>query len=60
MNETNKSWGGKRDGAGRKRVNSKRIGLSVPDDVVEALSKVGNMSQFIVEAIREKVKREGL
>lgn len=48
------SHGGKRPGAGRpKSIDShNRIGLRVPDDIVEILDRQKNRSAFIIEAIR--------
>lgn len=51
-NETNKKWGGKRAGAGRKKTTAKRIGINVPEDVAEILSTQNNLTEFICEAIR--------
>lgn len=57
-NETTKKWGGKRDGAGRKRTTAKRIGFNAPEDVAGILSGKKNLTEFICEAIRfyDKVK----
>ena len=55
-NEEKKSGrGGRRAGAGRKKGSGNcthSIAIRIPDDVAEILSKVGNRSAFIVEAIR--------
>lgn len=54
------NWGGKREGAGRKRKyeNNKTIALRIPEDVVAILDTVGNRSAFIVEAIRFYAKHQ--
>lgn len=51
-------WGGKREGAGRKKTTSKSIALRIPDDVVEILDNVENRSAFIIEAIRLYAKQQ--
>ncbi len=54
---TNK-WGGKREGAGRKKTTSKSIALRIPEDVAEILDQVENRSAFIIEAIRQYAKKQ--
>ncbi len=55
-NESTKenTHGGKRQGAGRPRTldSKNRIGLRVPDDIIEILDRQENRSAFIIEAIR--------
>ena len=51
--------GGKREGSGLKKTTAKRIGFNAPQDVADILSLVeGNITDFICDAIREKVARE--
>lgn len=57
--KTPQKWGGKREGAGRKKTTSKSIALRIPDDVVEILDNVENRSAFIIEAIRHYAKQQG-
>lgn len=47
-----KQWGGKREGAGRPRTNSRSIALRIPQDVADILDRQENRSAYIVEAIR--------
>lgn len=47
-----KKWGGKREGAGRKKTGSKYFGFRAPKDIVEILEQVPNKSQFICDAIK--------
>ncbi|MDE7159364.1 MAG: hypothetical protein K2O24_00765 [Muribaculaceae bacterium] len=58
MNEK-KQWGGRRTGAGRKATsgNVATIGLRIPADVEEILSRQENRTAFIIEAIREYDRR---
>ena len=46
--------GGRRAGAGRPTTvgSVNRIGLRVPDDIIEILDRQTNRSAFIIEAIR--------
>lgn len=61
MEEQKKKRGGAREGAGRKRTSAKSIGLRVPEDVVAVLDRSGQRAtDFIVQAIREKARRDGL
>lgn len=62
MNETTKSWGGKRENSGRKKTvaNVGSIALRIPADVAAVLKKLDSRSAWICDAIREKAKREGL
>ena len=52
-------WGGRRTGAGRKATagNVATIGLRIPADVAEILSRQENRTAYIVEAIREYDRR---
>lgn len=58
--EQTKNWGGSREGAGRKKVAVKQVGFRAPEDVADVLSRCGKATDFIVAAIREKAKRDGL
>lgn len=62
MEETTKQWGGKREGAGRKKTvgGVKNLGLRVPQDILDILDKVDKRSEFIFTAVREKAERDGL
>ncbi len=52
--ENKKTWGGKREGAGRKKGCAKRYMFSATPDVVEILdSLTTNKSEFICAAIRK-------
>ena len=56
-----RSWGGAREGAGRKRVSSKSISIRIPEDVAAVLDSVeGSKTDFIVAAIRAYAKTSGL
>lgn len=58
MQNSTKSHGGARPGAGRKRTTAKSIALRIPEDVAEILDSVeGSKSAFIVAAIREFAKQ---
>ncbi|MBD5423694.1 MAG: hypothetical protein HDR44_01030 [Allobaculum sp.] len=66
QNEKKKgTWGGKREGAGRRSENPKTrsIGIRVPEDVAEILDRQENRTAFIIEAIRaydrERSMRDG-
>lgn len=51
--ENQKTWGGARSGAGRKKTTAKSIALRIPEDVATVLENVkGSKSDFIVKAIR--------
>jgi hypothetical protein len=39
-------------------VMSKRITINVPDDVAERLEKLNNVSAFVTEAIRQRMRAE--
>ena len=52
------NWGGKREGAGRKKTTSKSIALRIPEDVADILDQVENRSAFIIEAIRQYAKKQ--
>ncbi len=60
IKEKKNGHGGRRAGAGRpKTVDARnRIGLFVPDDVMEILSKQPNRSAYIVKAIREYDRKQ--
>lgn len=58
--KTPQNWGGKREGAGRKKTTSKSIALRIPEDVVAILDRVDNRSAFIVEAIRHYANAKGV
>lgn len=56
MNETkessSKSWGGARNGSGRKKKCVKRLYFSASQEVLDALANIeGNQSDFICECI---------
>ncbi len=57
--ETKKSWGGSRAGAGRpkKYDNVRSIALRIPEDVAEILDRQPNRSAYIIEAIRAYERR---
>lgn len=48
------SRGGKREGAGRKKVGNFRKTWTIPDDVMEIVEKKG--TAYVWEAVRFKVK----
>ena len=52
--ETKKTWGGSRAGAGRpkKYDNVRTIALRIPEDVAEILDRQPNRSAYIIAAIR--------
>ena len=51
--KTKQTWGGAREGAGRKSVrnNVKTIGIRVPQDVADILDRQENKTDYIIEAI---------
>ena len=57
--EKKQNWGGKREGAGRKKTTSKSIALRIPEDVAEILDSVENRTAYIIEAIRYYRKYKG-
>lgn len=52
--------GGKREGAGRKKTTCKTYCFNAPDGTVQILEKVPQKTAFIIAAVEEKAKREGL
>ncbi|MCM1516075.1 MAG: hypothetical protein NC080_06635 [Paraprevotella sp.] len=57
--ETAKQWGGKREGAGRKRTSVKSYAFSATQEVYEILERVeGSKSAFICECILRAVRGE--
>lgn len=46
-----KTWGGKREGAGRKATTAKTYGFNAPQEVVEILEKQQRKTDFINKAI---------
>lgn len=58
--ETDKknNWGGKREGAGRKKGCAKRYMFSASQEVVDILESLeGNKSDFICKAIKAYVNK---
>lgn len=57
--KTKKTWGGAREGAGRKKVTAKRYWYNAPQDVADILEAQSNRSEYITMAIRfyEKKRR---
>lgn len=55
---TSGTWGGSRPGAGRKATSPNRINMRVPDDVYEFLKSKPNMSGYLVELVRNRMKVE--
>lgn len=45
---------GKREGAGRKKVNVKAVSIKVPQDVADILASVEHPTQWICDAMRLK------
>lgn len=58
--EVPKKRGGAREGAGRKRKSVKSIALRIPQEVVDVLAQVKSSTDFIIEAVMEKARRDGL
>lgn len=54
MEQTKKTWGGAREGAGRKaqRGNVKSIAIRIPQDIADILDKQTSKTDYIIEAIR--------
>lgn len=56
-------WGGKRTGAGRKTVDlmqkKRGVGISLSTELIEILSTLKNKNEYVEEAIREKLIRDG-
>ena len=59
MDNVKKSWGGARQGAGRKKVTVKRYWYNAPQDVVDILEAQSNKSEYITMAIRAFNEKEG-
>ena len=60
-NQTEKpKWGVKREGAGRKKTACKSCTFKVSEEVIRILEKVPNKTAFVVAAVVEKARREGL
>lgn len=58
IKKENKSHGGARPGAGRKKTTSKSIAIRIPADVEAILDEVeGSKSAYIIEAIRAYARR---
>lgn len=52
-----KSWGGRREGSGRRRTTARRIGFNAPQDVADILDQSGrSATEFICAAIRHYAK----
>lgn len=48
-----KTWGGRREGGGRKRTTARRIGFNAPHDVAMLIEQSGRpVTEFICEAVR--------
>ena len=61
MEETKKKRGGRREGAGRpKGVDTTLISVKLETELLQALPIGINRSKFINDAVREKMKRDGL
>ena len=62
--KTPKPKGGKREGAGRKNKDgapTMMVSAKLRKDYVEMIDKIfGNRSDFIQNAVKEKLRREGL
>lgn len=56
--EEKKKRGGKREGAGRKKTTFKKFGFNATEEVAEILEKIPNKTEYILQAILEKNKRE--
>lgn len=52
--------GGKRPGAGRKRIIGKVYSYKADQDIVEYLDSTSNRNGYINEAVREKMVRDGV
>lgn len=55
-NNSEKTWGGARKGAGRKKTAVRKVWLSIPQDVADILDEAEasgiKQSEFIISAIR--------
>lgn len=60
MEEKTNNWGGKREGAGRKRKAVKNVGFRATPEVAAILDMVENRTDFISEAIVKLAKEKGL
>lgn len=58
MSEITKKRGGYRPGAGRKKTTAKTYGFNAPEDIRQILEKCENITEYIINAIREKAERE--
>lgn len=58
MEEVKSNRGGKREGAGRKKVNVRAISIQVPQDIADILDKVEHKKEWICQAIRLLAKVE--
>ena len=59
MADTNgekRSWGGRREGAGRKKTNPRSISVLAPKEMADYLDTLPNKSGFIKESIRLMIK----
>ncbi len=54
--EKNHSWGGRREGAGRKKTNPRSVSVLVPKEMADYLDTLPNKSGFIKESIRLMMK----
>ena len=62
MEETKKTRGGKREGAGRKAVgiSTHAMALKLDNDLFKLLSDAGvNKNRYINDAVREKMAKDG-
>ena len=61
MEEVKNKRGGRREGAGRpKGVDTTLISVKLETELLQALPIGINRSKFINDAVREKMKRDGL
>ncbi len=60
MEEITKKWGGKREGAGRKKSTIKRYGFRATPEVAAILEKVDSVTDFITEAVIKLAKEKGI
>ena len=54
--EKKRSWGGRREGAGRKKTNPRSISVLAPKEMADYLDTLPNKSGFIKESIRLMMK----
>ena len=54
--EKKRSWGGRREGAGRKKTNPRSLSVLVPKEMADYLDTLPNKSGFIKESIRLMMK----